>query len=367
MISKPRLACIGWVVAACVAPAMSLARTPKEISADLSKATQEVSRWGQADRLMDPKYRKFFSEQVAPLIKNELQLQQELEAAEPSKKRENLYLEDRDLAMLAALGDDASARALDDAAHGSVPVAAQEATLGVALRDWWTDQTVESQQKVLNNLKALIKSRPTDDQLSMTLVEMADSRPASDELAEQARTLVEKEMKGSYALRYRSTPNRIGRPLVIAGTSIQGKSVSTLALKGKVIMIDFWATWCPPCREELPKVIAMYKKYHDQGFEIIGVSNDFDRRELVQFLKSNPGMQWPQLFGPSSRPDHWNVLSVRYGVNAIPTCYLIDRKGILRLMTIGSGRAEEILPTLLDEKPAPAPKPAAVSSAAGQE
>lgn len=314
---------------------------------------------------MDPKYRKFFSRQAVPLIKKELELQRELDAAEPSKKKENLFLEFQDEAMLAVLGDDASSKALDDAAHGTDPVAAQEATLGGALRDWWMDQTVDSQQKVLDNLKALVKSRPTDDQLSVALIEMADARPASEELADQARTLVEKEMKSPYALRYRSTPNRLGRPLVVSGNTVQGKSVSTLAWKGKVVMIDFWATWCPPCREELPKVIEMYKKYHDQGFEIMGVSNDTDRRALVQFVKDNPDMKWPQLYGPSSSADHWNVLSIRYGVHAIPTCYLIDRKGILRLMTIGSGRAEEILPKLLEEKAEPDAKAAGVSSAAG--
>lgn len=367
MISKPRLACVGWIVAMCGMPAMSVARTPREISTDLAQAKQELARWGQADRLMDPKYRKFFSEQAAPLIKKELELQRELEAAQPSNKRENLFLESRDEAMLAVLGDDVSAKALDDAAHGTDSVAAQEATLGVALRDWWMDQTVESQQKVLDNLKAVVKSRPTDDQLCVALITMADNRPASDQLAEEARTLVEKEMKSPYALKYRSTPNRLGRPLVVAGTTVQGKSATTLAWKGKVVMIDFWATWCPPCREELPKVVAMYKKYHDQGLEIMGVSNDSDRRELVQFLKNNPDMTWPQLYGPGSRADHWNVLSIRYGVNAIPTCFLIDRKGILRLMTIGSGRAEELIPQLLEEKAEPDAKAAGVSSAAGHE
>lgn len=367
MISKSRVALVGCLMATCLTPAISAARTPKEISTELAHARQAVANWGQADRLMDPKYRKFFSEQVAPLIKNELQLQRELEAAQPSNKRENLFLESKEEALLAVLGDDASSKALDDAAHAKDPVTAQEAALGVALRDWWMDQTVESQQKILDNLKAQAKSRLTDDQLSMTLVEIADSRPASQELAEEARTLVEKEMKSAYAMRYRSTPNRLGRPLVITGTTVQGKSVSTLPWKGKVVMIDFWATWCPPCREELPKVIEMYKKYHDQGFEIMGVSNDSDRRALVQFLRDNPDMKWPQLYGPGSGADRWNVLSVRFGVKAIPTCYLIDRKGILRLMAIGSGRAEEMLPELLDEKAEPDAKAAGVSSAAGHE
>ena len=57
--------------------------------------------------------------------------------------------------------------------------------------------------------------------------------------------------------------------------------------KGKVVLIDFWATWCGPCRAEIPNVVATYKKYHGQGFEIIGVSLDEDRQKLLSYTKEN--------------------------------------------------------------------------------
>jgi hypothetical protein len=116
--------------------------------------------------------------------------------------------------------------------------------------------------------------------------------------------------------------------------------------------VDFWATWCPPCMAELPSVITAYKKYQDQGFEIIGVSNDFQRQDLLQFLSRDPGVVWPQLFSPSSSANHWNVLTEKYGVDSIPRVYLIDRDGILRSVT-ARGQLDALIPKLLAETPDP--------------
>jgi thiol-disulfide isomerase/thioredoxin len=87
--------------------------------------------------------------------------------------------------------------------------------------------------------------------------------------------------------------------------------------------VDFWATWCGPCRTELPNVIATYKKYHDQGFEIIGVSLDQDQAKLTGFTKSM-NMTWPQFFDGQG----WqNKLAVKYGIESIPATYLLDGNG----------------------------------------
>jgi len=107
-------------------------------------------------------------------------------------------------------------------------------------------------------------------------------------------------------------------------TDLTGQPLSVASRKGKVVLVDFWATWCPPCRAELPNVIKTYQKHHREGFEIIGVSLDSDRAKLDAFLKQQDGMTWPQYFDGLG----WgNKLAAKYGVEGIPFALLIGPDG----------------------------------------
>jgi thiol-disulfide isomerase/thioredoxin len=104
---------------------------------------------------------------------------------------------------------------------------------------------------------------------------------------------------------------------------IDGKPLSISALKGKVVLVDFWATWCGPCVAELPNVLATYKKYHDKGLAIVGISLDQDKATLTSFIKER-GMTWPQYFDGLV----WsNKLAEKYGITSIPMTYLLGRDG----------------------------------------
>lgn len=106
-------------------------------------------------------------------------------------------------------------------------------------------------------------------------------------------------------------------------TSFDGKKLATTDYKGKVLMIDFWATWCPPCRAEVPDIVNIYKKFHTQGYEIIGVSLDYDTNKLTSFIK-NYDMPWPQFCDQNG----WtNSLVTKYGIDAIPATILIGKDG----------------------------------------
>ena len=113
------------------------------------------------------------------------------------------------------------------------------------------------------------------------------------------------------------------KPFAVAAKDLNGKPLTLAQYKGKVVLMDFWATWCGPCVGEMPNVIAAYKKYHTQGFEIVGVSLDQSRPALTGFIAQNK-MPWHQVFDGKG----WGSAVPReYGVQAIPFGLLIGRDG----------------------------------------
>jgi len=124
---------------------------------------------------------------------------------------------------------------------------------------------------------------------------------------------------------------------------LDGKPLSVSNYKGKVVLIDFWATWCGPCVNELPNVIKAYGKYHDKGFEIIGISLDDSEPKLRSFLKDR-NMTWVQYYDGS----RWkNKLAQKYGVQAIPATFLLDGEGKIIGRDLRGEKLDEALATAL--------------------
>jgi thiol-disulfide isomerase/thioredoxin len=102
-----------------------------------------------------------------------------------------------------------------------------------------------------------------------------------------------------------------------------GSELSLASLRGQVVMINFWASWCGPCRQEFPILDQIHRKYHPMGFAMLGVNVEPDPGDAERFLKDTP-VSFPILF------DRANAVSRRYDVSGMPTTILVDRKGRVR-------------------------------------
>jgi thiol-disulfide isomerase/thioredoxin len=164
-------------------------------------------------------------------------------------------------------------------------------------------------------LEVAFNSEP--EKLRALAKEITDS-PAPDPVKAQAKTLLDRL-------------EAVGKPVDIKFTAVDGREVDVSKMPGKVVLVDFWATWCGPCVAELPNVKAAYDKLHAKGFEIVGISFDDDKDKLTAFV-SEKQMAWPQYFDGKG----WgNKFGQQFGVQMIPAMWLVDKKGNLRDIQAG--------------------------------
>ncbi len=207
----------------------------------------------------------------------------------------------------------------------------------------WTDKN-EELLKMVDNAPAEYAEDPD--------VLMSAARCAMDmDDYERAKGYLERALKlnpnDSNLKRLMKSCELVGKPAPeISGTDLlTGKPIKLSDLKGKVVLIDFWASWCGPCRGEIPNMVRVYKTYKDKGLEILGVS--LDNANMAEKLKkfcADNGMTWPQIYEGLG----WNVTPRKaYGFDAIPFMVLVDKEGVIRMVNKRGGKLEPAVKKLL--------------------
>ena len=164
----------------------------------------------------------------------------------------------------------------------------------------------------------------------MLVADKADRKGALDSLADMA------DSGGS-------PTNFVGQAaLDFEVTDMKGQPLSLAQYSGKVVLLDFWATWCPPCIAEMPNVKQTYAKYKNQNFEIIGISLDRGKAALEAYIEKE-GIMWPQYY------DNGGQISNMYQVSSIPSTFLIDGNGVIRNTNLRGSALETAVAQLVRE------------------
>ncbi len=136
-------------------------------------------------------------------------------------------------------------------------------------------------------------------------------------------------------------PPLVGSPAPeIVLPDLQGKEVRLSDFRGKTVLLNFWATWCKPCKEEMPAMQASYDKLRDQGFVVLAVNELENTNKVIEHIRTH-GHTFPVVM------DHSNRIANRYGVVGLPASFLIDRQGIVREHIFGNLLTEERIAELV--------------------
>ena len=192
--------------------------------------------------------------------------------------------------------------------------------------DWNIVRMLTEIQEALGNTAAAEKVfKKTQRIYEKQLEQDKDDQNALSGLANIHEKLGNIELASEYKVKADPSLGWVGQvlPDFSAAVDLDGEPISLADYRGKVVLLDFWAVWCGPCLGEIPRIKAVYEKYHDEGFEVIGVSLDEDAAVLREFIEEQE-IPWRQILDGDG---FGGAFAKRYGIRSIPAPFLMDREG----------------------------------------
>ena len=221
--------------------------------------------------------------------------------------------------------------------------------LSVQTRELYTQSTEERNAFTQKVLKAVEGEAITREQLQLglqtaSILEQTEENALAIKLYENLAEKAAKSSDAKFVARAEKMQgairrlNLVGHTMRLKGQTVAGKPFDLQTLNDKVVLVDFWATWCGPCISEIPNMRKMYAAYHEKGFEIVGVSIDDDRTALEDFLADE---KLPWIILHNEADEGKPAAAIEYGVSGIPCMILVGKSGkVINIHARGENLAE---------------------------